>query len=142
MTTDYLQIPEEQLVEKAPSAINDTGLFARQFIPWGKIFLEYKGRIVSGKELREAEEKAGRTGKSYLFELSADRYIDADQEGNLAGFANHSCDPTCHFIREDDKIYFVARQDLWADDEITIDYEFWNKNVPCHCGASRCRKFI
>src|SRR5215468_8046909 len=88
MKTDYLQILEEQLVEKAPSAINDTGLFARQFIPWGKIFLEYKGRIVSGKELREAEEKAGRTGKSYLFELSADRYIDGDQEGNLARFAN------------------------------------------------------
>src|SRR4030095_8962624 len=120
MTTDYLQIPEEQLVEKAPSAINDTGLFARQFIPWGKIFLEYKGRIVSGKELRKAEEKGGRESKSYLFELF--------------------CDPTCHFIREDNKIYFVARQDLWADDEITIDYEFWNKNVPCHCGASRCRK--
>ena len=97
MKTDYLQIPEEQLVEKAPSAINDMGLFARQFIPWGKIFLEYKGRIVSGKELREAEEKAGRTGKNYLFELSADRYIDGDQEGKPCPFCKPLLRPDMPF---------------------------------------------
>jgi hypothetical protein len=58
---------------------------------------------------------------------------------------NHSCDPNAHEQFEADGSYIVARRDIEAGDEITVDY---NINIadgtawPCHCGATRCRGIV
>lgn len=55
---------------------------------------------------------------------------------------NHSCDPNAWEMYEGDASYLVARRDIAADEEITVDY---NINIadgtawPCVCGAARCR---
>jgi hypothetical protein len=55
---------------------------------------------------------------------------------------NHSCDPNAWELYEGDSSYLVARRDIAAGDEITVDY---NINItdgtawPCTCGAARCR---
>ncbi len=65
--------------------------------------------------------------------------------GYPAGYVNHSCDPNAWEQFEGDASYFVARRDIAAGDEITIDY---NVNIdegtawPCHCGAARCRGVV
>ncbi len=54
---------------------------------------------------------------------------------------NHSCDPNAWAAYDGPEEYFVARRDIPAGTEITIDY---NVNIsggsswPCRCGASRC----
>jgi uncharacterized protein len=58
---------------------------------------------------------------------------------------NHSCDPNAWELFEEDSSFLVARRDIAADDEITIDY---NINItdgtawPCRCGAARCHGLV
>jgi len=55
---------------------------------------------------------------------------------------NHSCDPNAWERHEGDSSCLVARRDIAAGEEITVDY---NVNIadgtawPCACGAARCR---
>jgi len=55
---------------------------------------------------------------------------------------NHSCDPNAYELFENDCSYIVARRDIGAGEEITVDY---NINIsdgtawPCRCGSTRCR---
>jgi uncharacterized protein len=55
---------------------------------------------------------------------------------------NHSCDPSAYVLYEGDRSSLMARRDIAAGEEITVDY---NINItggtawPCHCGAVRCR---
>ena len=54
---------------------------------------------------------------------------------------NHSCDPNAYEHFEGQISYLVARRNIPADEEVTIDY---NINIssgtawPCRCGANRC----
>ena len=64
----------------------------------------------------------------------------------LIGFpdrhVNHCCDPNAWELYEGTSSYFVARRDIAAADEITIDYNINIANGtawPCRCGAARCR---
>lgn len=58
---------------------------------------------------------------------------------------NHSCDPNAFESFQDDGCYLMARRDIAADEEITIDY---NVNItngstwPCQCGAMRCNGIV
>ena len=54
---------------------------------------------------------------------------------------NHSCDPNAYEYFEEHISYLVARRNIPADEEITIDYNINISNGtawPCHCGANRC----
>jgi SET domain-containing protein len=69
-----------------------------------------------------------------------------DGEVVLIGFpdrhVNHSCDPNAWEFYEGTSSYLVARRDIAAADEITIDYNINIANGtawPCRCGAARCR---
>lgn len=55
---------------------------------------------------------------------------------------NHSCNPNAYEAFEADTSYLVARREISAGQEITIDYNINITNGtawPCHCGATRCR---
>ncbi len=62
--------------------------------------------------------------------------------GHPSRHVNHSCDPNAWEEYEGGSSFLVARRDVGAGDEITIDY---NVNItggsswPCRCGAARCR---
>ena len=57
-------------------------------------------------------------------------------------YLNHSCDPNV-FLRYDDmRVDVVARREIQARDELTIDYLINNQggnSWPCRCTAERCR---
>lgn len=58
-------------------------------------------------------------------------------------YCNHSCDPNVGFDGHDN---MVLIKDVKAGDELCIDYAFSITNpdwkLECHCGSSKCRKFI
>lgn len=68
--------------------------------------------------------------------------VTARREG---GSLNHSCDPNLWMA---DEVTLVARRDIAAGEELTIDYALftaqpdWALDRPCRCGAATCRVTI
>jgi len=57
-------------------------------------------------------------------------------------YFNHSCDPNVYLRFGANRIDVVARRDIEAGSELTLDYLINNPggdSWPCHCGALRCR---
>ena len=60
-------------------------------------------------------------------------------------YLNHSCDPNAYILYERSTSYLVARRDILAGEEITIDYAMnltGGDSWPCNCGAARCRQVV
>ena len=123
-------------VEVRPSAIQGLGVFARRsFRPGDRIrrlnvIREVTARSPVREDLGERlDHCAYPNGKVVLLGIP-DRHL------------NHSCDPNAYELFEDDSSFIVARRDIRAGEEITLDY---NINIsegtrwPCRCGSTRCR---
>jgi SET domain-containing protein len=74
-----------------PSTIPNggTGLFAYRDIPKDKVIIEYKGEIISKRELDRRY--PNETDARYVLKLGKDKYIDASDtsKSNMARYANH-----------------------------------------------------
>jgi SET domain-containing protein len=77
--------------------------------------------------------------------------IDAAVGGNDARFINHSCDPNCDAIVEDDRIWIETIRDVAPGEELAYDYAYEleerhtpaaKRRYPCTCGAATCRGTI
>ena len=83
----------------------------------------------------------------YFLNLTEGRIIDAGPCGNLARFANHSCDANCSAqkweVEGDTRIALIALRDIQENEEITFDcrweYECGVTSRECLCGAKNCR---
>jgi SET domain-containing protein len=61
-----------------------------------------------------------------------------------AMFINHSCNPNCETIEDDDdRIFVVAIRNIKANEELTYEYNLYDsgdeEDLSCYCGAKRCR---
>jgi SET domain-containing protein len=67
-------------------------------------------------------------------------------EWNPARLINHSCEPNCEALTDDDnRIWIVAKRDIAAGEELTFNYNYDLedfKEHPCQCGAQNCVGFI
>ncbi len=72
--------------------------------------------------------------------------IDAGRGGNEARWINHSCDPNCETIEEDDRIFIYALRSLRVGEELFYDYKIvpaerrtkkLEKEFDCLCGAAK-----
>ncbi|MEO8797673.1 MAG: SET domain-containing protein-lysine N-methyltransferase, partial [Polyangiaceae bacterium] len=89
---------------------------------------------------------------TFLFELDDGRCIDAGPKGSGdAKFINHSCEPNCEAIGEDDRVFIDTLTDLEAGDELLYDYRYMVEGpidaetkalYACRCGAKTCRGSI
>jgi SET domain-containing protein len=62
--------------------------------------------------------------------------------GSPDRYFNHSCDPNVYLRFGSDRIEVVARRDIEAGCELSLDYLINNPggaSWPCRCGAQRCR---
>ena len=137
----------EQLFEIRSSSIQGKGAFATQQISEGTYIIEYTGERISHDE---ADHRYGDSPEDHvvLFIVDDDIVIDGGVNGNEARYINHSCDPNCQAVTDEDKIYIEALKTIQPGEELTFDYRLFRSDeyeperdtlYACHCGARNCR---
>lgn len=137
------------------SAIHGDGVFATAAIAAGERVIRYKGLLRSHDEVDALYGERPEDGHTFLFTLNEDYVIDANVDGNVARFINHSCAPNCEAVvhqnkngkRHKDKIQIEAIRDIAAGEELTYNYGIvlhephtakLKKLWACHCGSPQC----
>tara|TARA_B110001452_G_C14845501_1_gene295303 strand:- start:24 stop:512 length:489 start_codon:yes stop_codon:yes gene_type:complete len=132
-------------VKKSKIDNKGRGLYATKDIKEGTKIIDYKGKIVTNKQVDES--KKYDNGKPiYLFTLNNRYSIDGDFHWNTAGLINHSCDPNSQYDGKGLKIWVTAAKDIKKGEELTCDYGFGfdkdYKQFPCKCSFKKCCGYI
>ena len=142
-------------IERRRSDIHGHGVFATAGIARGEAIVEYKGRLLTHDEANRAYGGSTDTGHTFLFTLNEHYVIDANRDGNVARWINHSCAPNATAFRIEagdgdpakDKVVIEALRAIQPGDEITYDYgirleERHSRRLKqiwaCRCGAKDC----
>ena len=132
------------LLEVRDSPIHGRGVYATQFIPEETRIIEYTGKRMKWEDAPNDPDNP----HTFNFGLDNGLVINPEIDGNEARWANHSCDPNCEAIEEDDRIFIYAIRDIERGEELFYDYameidepitEESKKEFACHCGSSNCR---
>lgn len=108
------------------------GLFATANIPADTEVIEYTGDYITEEEY---EQRGGR----YMMASLDGMVIDGSARSNKARYVNHSCQPNCENIVDDDgRVFITSLQDIMPGEEITVDYgddyvEEFIKPYGCKC---------
>ena len=133
------------------SPIQGLGAFATEPIPRGTRLIEYVGERLSPDEADRRYPDTDERHHTYLFAIDDDVVIDAAVNGNEARFINHSCEPNCDAVIDEQRIFIESIRDIAVGDELTYDYAYVlderhtpaaKRRYPCTCGAPRCRGTI
>ncbi|GHH48243.1 MULTISPECIES: SET domain-containing protein [Gammaproteobacteria] len=136
------------------SRIHGNGVFAVKALKKGERIIEYKGRRRTHEEVDNDDSGDVESGHTFLFTLSDEYVIDANYEGNDARWINHSCDPNCEAVIEEDeddsrnsRVFIEAIRDIEPGEELTYNYGITlaERHTPrlkkiwaCRCGARNC----
>src|SRR3546814_20889980 len=83
------------------SPIHGNGVFATEAIEKGERIVRYKGMLRTHDEVDAEYGDEDENGHTFLFTLNDDYVIDANAEGNIARWINHSCKPNCEAVIEE-----------------------------------------
>lgn len=143
---------EGDLFEIRESPMQGLGAFAIQRIPAGVRLIEYAGeRLTPAEAEARYPEVPGERHHTYLFAIDDDVVVDAAVNGNDARFINHSCDPNCDAVFDDDRIWIDTIRNIEPGEELAYDYAYVlaerhtpaaKRRYPCHCGSAKCRGTI
>ena len=127
------------------SNIDNKGLYASQDIKDHTKIIEYKGKILTKKQVEE-NSKFDNEKAIYLFNINKKYDLDGDFKYNIARLINHSCDPNCEVFGTGLKVWVYAIKDIKKDEELTYDYGFGfdedYKDFPGRCRSKNCAKYI
>ncbi|MCW5898405.1 MAG: SET domain-containing protein-lysine N-methyltransferase [Flavobacteriales bacterium] len=146
---------KKKKIEHRDSKIHGRGVFAVKRIKKGEPIVEYKGQLIRHEEADERYYSDVETGHTFLFTLNDKWIVDANVDGNIAKWINHSCAPNAvAFIHghksgkpKKDRVIIEARRKIEPGEEITYDYGFefevpYTKKLlktwACRCGAPNC----
>ncbi len=139
------------LYEVRRSRIQGRGAFALRPIRKGQRVDEYIGQKITHEEAdRRYDDNNGRH-HTFLFVLDDDTVLDARYGGSDARYLNHSCDPNCESVIENDRVWIKAIKAIKPETELVYDYRFeWQdeyepediRYYACRCGAPKCRGTI
>ncbi len=137
------------LFEVRRSGIHGRGAYATHHIAKGTRIVEYLGERITHKQAdARYEDKGQDDGHTFLFVVSSRVVIDAGVDGNDARYINHSCDPNCDTVIENERVFIEAIRDIEPGAELGYEYGLtWEstddpeelENYQCRCGASSCR---
>ena len=121
------------------SRIHATGCYTTSAIPKGTFIVQYTGPRLT---VDDADDRYVDQEETYLFGLSDGKTV-IDGYGEAA-FINHSCNPNCETVENNDgEVWIVALRDIAAGEELTYDYSLYDGDgedlSTCACGASNCR---
>ena len=146
MTTRYLartwKDPRQQFRTSPTQGI---GAFATAPIKQGEPV-----EIIGGVVMTEAEFRAFQlvTPRFNAIQIGEDLHLVEEPtvtQQREGGSLNHSCDSNLWLA---DEVTLVARRDIAADEELTVDYALftvqsdWQLELPCRCGLTVCRHQI
>ena len=137
------------------SPIHGNGVFADEAIAKGERIVRYKGKLRDHEAVDRIYGELDENGHTFLFTLNEDYVVDANVDGNIARWINHSCQPNCEAVieengkgkRQKDKIFIQAIRDIAEGEELTYNYGIvldephtakLKKLWACRCGAKRC----
>ncbi len=120
---------------KGNSRIHGHGVFAAEAIPKNVRIIDYAGELIRNDEECEArEERYSERGELWVFRVNRAWSRDANVDGNIARFINHSCRPNCRFEVVDKTIWIKASRDIRRGEELTYDYKpIGKRSIPCRC---------
>ena len=137
------------LIEVRDSRLHGLGVFAARRIPSGTRVIEYLGERVSHTEAdRRYDHKDAGDNHTFLFIVDSHTVIDAGVDGNEARFMNHSCEPNCESLLENQRVYIDSIRTIAPGEELTYDYQIQREAddppdidaiFACRCGFERCR---
>lgn len=142
-------------IQQRRSRIHGNGVFAAADLPAGTRLVEYKGLRRTHEDADERYGDSLDTGHTFLFTLNDDYLIDANVDGNVARWINHSCAPNCQAVLEEDaggdpqrdRVFIESLRDIAAGEELTYNYGIrlsvphtakLKKQWACRCGAAEC----
>src|SRR5436309_10812494 len=105
-------------LEVRRSGVHGRGVYATQFIPEGTRIIEYTGQRVSWEDAPNDENNP----HTFNFGLESGEVINPEIGGNEARWINHSCDPNCEAIEEDNRIFVYSICDIEPGQELFYDY--------------------
>ena len=128
------------------SGVHGRGVFATKSIRKGTRIIEYRGKRVLWNDVPADLDDP----HTFLFGLDDGIHvIDPTIGGNEARWINHSCQPNCEAIEdEDDRVFIYALRDLRPGEELSYDYALEvdeprtkesEKESACNCGTPCCR---
>jgi len=128
-----------------PSRIHGQGVVAAAPIKQGEVLMEFGGEVISPADFETdvyRMRSIWQVGEGVYLALRED-----DPEPSLDENLNHSCDANSWLA---DEVTLVARRDIEAGEEITLDHATWNHDEDdyvwdqdfCTCGAEGCRKTL
>ncbi|MBV9331853.1 MAG: SET domain-containing protein [Alphaproteobacteria bacterium] len=127
-----------------PSRIHGVGVIARRDFAAGERLMEFGGHAIGAAEV---ESDLYRTRSIWLVREGLWLALpESDPEPSLDENLNHSCDANAWLA---DEVTLVARRDISAGEEITLDQGTWNLDdeyvwdqEACSCGARDCREVL
>lgn len=135
--------------EVRASPIQGKGAFATERIPAGTRLIEYAGQRLTPEEAdARYPDVPGERHHTFLFAIDDHVVVDAAVDGNEARWINHSCDPNCDAVIDDDRIWIETIRDVEPGEELAYDYAYVlperhtpaaKRRFPCSCGAASCR---
>ncbi len=137
------------------SPIHGNGVFAAKDIPKGTRVIYYRGKMLTHDQANRRYGNDVDSGHTFLFTLNEKYLLDANENGNIARWINHSCEPNCQaWVIEDesknpklDRIAIETRRAIRKGEELTYDYGITleephtakiKKIWQCRCGSKKC----
>ena len=126
------------------SPIHGIGIFARDPIHRGEAVEIFGGRCMTDAEFRTFQQA---TLRFNAVQIDEDLHLVEHPEitERRGGSLNHACDSNLWMA---DEVTVVARRDITADEELTVDYALfsaqsdWVMDTSCQCGMPMCRGTI
>ena len=121
-------------IERRRSSLHGYGVFAAEAIAKNQRIIDYAGELIPNSISAEREERYLREGCIWVFRVNRRWSRDANVDGNIARFINHSCTPNCWFEVVDKTIWIRAARDIRKGEELTYDYSIdGERTIPCRC---------
>ena len=134
-----------KLYKVKKSNIDNRGLYAARNIKDRTKIIEYKGKIITKKQVEE-DPKFDNDKAIYLFNINKKYDLDGDFKYNTARLINHSCSPNCEVMDYKKQLWVFAMRDIKKNEELTYDYGFSfdkdYKQYVCKCGSKNCVGYI
>lgn len=133
------------------SKIQGRGVFATRRIREGKVITEYIGEPITHEEADRRYDDSDGRHHTFLFVVNDDVVLDARRRGNDAKYINHSCEPNCESVIDDDRVWIQSIKPIAPETELVYDYRFeWDDSYDpedvryyaCRCGSKKCRGTI